>query len=144
MTIIYQTRSVNTVTRALGFLMFDYSCWELAPSQCKVSAVNDNGNDVTSWDLCLAVTLSGPRGILGTWTMILRTSVRGLGSLVMMKISQIGWYADIDMNFVVMVERYQMILDMRDTDIDTDWTDRYAVVAVCIISDIRYGCSYGL
>ena len=61
-----------------------------------------------------------------------------------MKISQIGWYADIDMNFVVMVERYQMILDMRDTDIDTDWTDRDAVVAVCIISDIRYGCGYGL
>ena len=61
-----------------------------------------------------------------------------------MNISQIGWYADIDMNFVVMVERYQMILDMRDTDIDTDWSDRDAVVAVCIISDIRYGWGYGL
>ena len=33
-----------------------------------------------------------------------------------MMTSQIWWYADTDMNFVVMVERYQMILDMRDTD----------------------------
>ena len=48
------------------------------------------------------------------------------------------------MNFDVMVEKYQMILDMRDTDIDTDWSDRDAVVAVCIVSDIGYGCGYRL
>ena len=53
-----------------------------------------------------------------------------------MMISQIWWYADIDRNFDVMVERYQMKLDMCDTDIDTDWSDKDAVVAVCIISDM--------
>ena len=144
MTMICETRSVNTVPRALGFLLFNYSCWELAPSRCRVSAVKGNGNDVTSWDLCLAVPLSGPRGNLVTSTMMLRTSVRGLGSLMIMMISHIWWYADIDRNLDVMVERYQMILDMCDTDIDTDWSDRDAVVAVCIISDIRYGGGNGL
>ena len=48
--------------------------------------MNDKGNDVTSWDLCLAVSLSGPRGILVTSTMMLRASVGGLGSWTIMMI----------------------------------------------------------
>ena len=62
---------------------------------------------------------------------------------MIMMISQFWWYANIDRDLDIMVERYQMILDMRDTDIDTDWSDRDAVVAVCIVSDIRYGYDYG-
>ena len=66
MTMICQTRSVNAVTRALGFMLFNYSCSGLASNRRRKSAVNDNDNDVTSWDLCWAVTLSGPRGIFVT------------------------------------------------------------------------------
>ena len=50
-------------TRALGFMLFNYSCSGLASNRRRKSAVNDNDNDVTSWDLCWVVTLSGPRGI---------------------------------------------------------------------------------
>ena len=59
-------------------------------------------------------------------------------------ISQFWWYADTDMNFDVMFQIYQMIPYMRDTNIDTDWSDREADVAVSIVSDISFGCGYGL